>query len=249
MIALLLFSQFSLADSLYENGYYELAHIEYERIFFSNPKLKMNPDKRLNNTDALLQFNNAQGIEALQLMKPDFPELEPELNIKMARGFIKRGDYYQARALLKQTEEKKLLGLTYLLDDHPLLAHDVFLNSGDHEIAQEIQLYIRKPKKSPETAVLLSIICPGAGEIYAGNTRLGIMDFLLNLGSGYLMYNALRQKKYVDATLVFTFLFQRFYRGSIYNAQRSALAENEKQRQTWLEHIYYKHFACSGIEY
>jgi hypothetical protein len=237
MIVLLLFSQFSLADSLYTHGYYDLAHIEYRRVFFFYPELKNTPDARFNCAMSLLNSGDTRGIEELQLVKNDFPGCVQEINNNLAHYYIESGNYYQAGTLLAHTEEKGLLGFVYLLNGQYNDAHALFLENGNQSLVQEIVLYMRKPKKSRETATLLSFICPGAGEIYAGNIKLGIMDFLLNLGSGYLVYNALKQKKYVDATLAFTFLFQRFYFGSIYNAQKSVIERNELERQKWLEHI------------
>jgi hypothetical protein len=237
MIVLLLFSQFSLADSLYTRGYYDLAHIEYKRIFFFYPELKNTPDARFNCAMSLLNSGDSRGIKELQSMKNDFPERTQEINKSLAHYYIKSGDYYQASKLLTHTEEKELLGFVYLLNGQYNDAHALFLENSNQSLAQEIAMYMQKPKKSRETATFLSFICPGAGEIYAGNIKLGVMDFLLNLGSGYLVYNAMRQKKYIDATLAFTFLFQRFYFGSIYNAQKSVIEKNELERQKWLEHI------------
>jgi TM2 domain-containing membrane protein YozV len=237
MIVLLLFSQFSLADSLYTHGYYDLAHVEYRRIFFFYPELKNTPDARFNCAMSLLSSGDRRGIEELQLMKNDFPERTQEINKSLAHYYIESGNYYQAGKLLTHTEEKKLLGFVYLLNGQYDDAHALFLKNSNQSLAQEIVMYMQKPKKSRETATLLSFICPGAGEIYAGNIKLGVMDFLLNCASGYLVYNAMKQKKYVDAALVFTFLFQRFYLGSIYNAQKTVIERNEIERQQWLEHI------------
>lgn len=237
MIIIILFSQFSLADSLYENSYYELAQIEYKREFFFCPGLKDNPKKRLNFALSLLNSDDFRGIKELNSMIIDFPDLAPGLNLSMAKYHIKTGNYYQANELLAQSEEKNLLGFVYLLNDRFSDAQNLFIENGNYVLAQEINAYMQKPKKSRKTAALLSFLCPGSGEIYAGNIKGGIMDFLLNFGSGYLIYNAMKQKKYVDAALVFTFLFPRFYLGSIYNAQKSVMQRNEIDRQQWLSQI------------
>ncbi|GAG68117.1 unnamed protein product [marine sediment metagenome] len=237
MIAILLFSQFSLADSLYTHGYYELARVEYKRQFFFYPELKTDQHARFNFGLSLLKNDDVRGIQELNRMITDFPELEPELNVSMAQYYMKVGNYYQARNVLSKTEEHDVLGFVYLLNDQFTDAHNIFMKTGNEALAREINAYIQKPKKSRGTAAFLSSICPGAGEIYAGNIRLGIMDFFLNLGSGYLIYNAMKQKKYVDAALVFTFLFQRFYFGSISNAQKSVIEKNGIERQQWLSKV------------
>lgn len=249
LIAFFAFSQLSLADSLYINGYYDLAQIEYKREFFFYPDLKTDCHKRLKFAISLMKNDESKGIKEFNDIINDFPDVEPEIKIKMAKCYLNLGGYYQASELLFQTDEKKLLGLTYLLDDKFFSARELFITTGDYEIANEINTYINQPKKSIRTATLLSFVCPGTGEIYAGNIKLGIKDFLLNLGSGYLLYNAIKQKKYVDALLVFNLLFHRFYLGSIYNAQKSVEQWNEKHKQRWLNEIRNKYFEDIDLNY
>ncbi len=249
LIPLLFFSQFSLADSLFAKNHYDLARIEYKREFFFYPELKTNQEKRLNFGISLIKSDDLKGLREFNNIINDFPDLEPEVKIKMAKCYLDLGDFYQACDLLNQTDEKKLLGFTYLLDDKLFSARDLFITTGDYEISNEINAYISQPQKSMRTATLLSLVCPGAGDVYAGNIKLGIMDFLLNFGSGYLMYNAIKQKKYVDAILVFNFLFQRFYLGSIHNAQKSVEQRNKEHRQKWLKHMQNKHFQDIDINY
>lgn len=249
LIPLLFFSQFSLADSLFAKNHYDLAQIEYKREFFFYPELKTNQEKRLNFGISLIKSDDLKGLREFNNIINDFPDLEPEVKIKMAKCYLDLGDFYQACDLLNQTDEKKLLGFTYLLDDKLFSARGLFITTGDYEISNEINAYISQPQKSMKTATLLSFVCPGAGDVYAGNIKLGIMDFLLNFGSGYLMYNAIKQKKYVDAILVFNFLFQRFYLGSIHNAQKSVEQRNKEHRQKWLKHMQNKHFQDIDINY
>jgi hypothetical protein len=113
----------------------------------------------------------------------------------------------------------------------------IFQEEGNTEIVTLIDDYLQDPGKSEKTAVILSLFLPGAGEAYAGNFLNGLRSFLMNLGSGYLVYNALSQQKYVDATLVFVFLLNRFYLGSIYNAQISVIEHNKEKRREWLDAI------------
>jgi len=249
LIPLLFFSQFSLADSLFAKNHYDLAQIEYKREFFFYPELKTNQEKRLNFGISLIKSDDLKGLREFNNIINDFPDLEPEVKIKMAKCYLDLGDFYQACDLLNQTDEKKLLGFTYLLDDKLFSARGLFITTGDYEISNEINAYISQPQKSMRTATLLSLVCPGAGDMYAGNIKLGIMDFLLNFGSGYLMYNAIKQKKYVDAILVFNFLFQRFYLGSIHNAQKSVEQRNKEHRQKWLKQMQNKHFQDIDINY
>jgi hypothetical protein len=234
---LLIFAQFTLADSLYNHHHYDLAYIEYERTFFFYPELQATPQKWVQYAISLFHSDQYRGIREFHDILQNRPDLASELKIDIARCYLDSGYAHEASGLFIQTDEKKLLGYTFLFDNRLYSARDVFSLSEDSVIVQEINTYFEMPKKSPRTAALLSLICPGAGEIYGGNTKLGIQDFLLNLGSGFLLYNAMRKKKYVDAVLIFSLFFNRFYIGSIHNAQESAQKTNEKSREIWFNHI------------
>jgi len=242
LTALVLFSQLTLADSLYARGYYEAARVEYARVFFFYPQIAQDPGSRLRYAITVLKQDEPKGISELNRLVSEFPALSMDLRREIATQYLSAGRPYLAIDLLRGTEEKYLLGMAYLFDDQYVNAHEAFLANGNLEIARLIEDYLQKPGKSEKTAALLSVFLPGAGETYAGNFQLAARDFLLNLGSGYLLYNAVKQQKYVDATLVFVFLINRFYLGSIYNAQRSALEHNEKQRRAFLDHLQEKFF-------
>jgi hypothetical protein len=243
IVILTLISQLALADSLYAHGYFEEARTEYLRAFFFYPELRQRADARLHYALSLLEKDSAEGMTELYVLVDEFPELPDSMLVEIARQFIRGGRYYLAIDLLGKTGEKKLLGLAYLLDGQLSNAQATFVADGEGEIADQIEQYVESPEKSERTATLLSLFLPGAGEIYSGNPSLGFRDFLFNFGSGYLLYNAFKQQKYVDATLVFLFLTNRFYLGSIYNAQKSANEYNEEKRRKWLAHLAATQFA------
>jgi hypothetical protein len=242
ILLLILISQLQLADSLYAHGYFEEARVEYLRAFFFYPELRQDPEARMRYAFSLLNIDASKGIAELQALIDECPELPDSIQVQIARESIRRGWYYLAINLLEDTERKRLLGLAYLMDGQFTNAIAAFAENGDHETASLIQEHLQHPEKSERTALLLSLIMPGAGEMYAGNYWLGFKDFLLNLGSGCLFYNALRQQKYVDAVLVFTFLLNRFYQGSLSNAQKAVIEHNEKKRQEWQNIILQTHY-------
>lgn len=237
LLLLALCAQFMLADSLFACRYYDAARIEYERGFFFYPASGHEIEPRLNHALSLLAVNEAKGVAALSKIVNEFPELSAEVIREIARQYMRFGRHYMAIGLLRDTEEKKMLGLAYLLDGQHIAARDIFLQTEDNEIAAEIDDFLRQPERSEKTALLLSLFLPGAGQIYAADLGTGVMDFLVNLGSGYLFFNALRQQKYVDASLVFFFLINRFYIGSLNNAQQAARGYNERQQQEWQQAI------------
>jgi hypothetical protein len=245
-ILLALCSQFTLADSLYARGYYEEARIEYSRVFFSNPESRQDIEARMHYAISLLNMDQASGINEITKLVNESPKLPAGVRREIAEQYLEAKRYYLAIDLLHDTDEKDLLGMAYLLDGQYARARTIFSEIGNREIITLIDDYMANPEKSEKTAALLSLFLPGAGEVYAGNPFQALRDFLVNLGSGYLAYNALRQQKYVDATLVFVFLFNRFYLGSIYNAQKAAIAHNEKKRREWLDTIQQTYYQTSS---
>lgn len=233
VLLLALCGQLALADSLFAHGHYEAARIEYERAFFFHPELRQEVEPRLNHAVARLAVDETAGVAALSAVINDIPALPAAATREIARQYLRCGRYYLAIGLLRDTDEWRLLGLAYLLDGQPMRARDVFLENGARDMAAGIDDFLRRPGRSETTALLLSLILPGAGQAYAGEVRAGLAALAINLGSGYLLGNALRQQKYVDAGLVFFFLINRFYLGALGNAQQAAREYNTRQWQTW----------------
>ena len=91
LLLLGIFAQFALADSLYVHGYYDAARIEYERSFFFHPELEQEISPRLNHARALLEVNEAKGIEALSRIINDFPDLPADIMNEIARQYMRGG--------------------------------------------------------------------------------------------------------------------------------------------------------------
>jgi len=250
MISLIFFliSQSNLAESLYSNSYYGLTTIEYKRLFYFYPQLYTDKNLRLHYATSLLKCNSIKGIAEFQKIAEDFPDIGPRTKLTMAKYYIRVEYYSEAANILSETDEKKLLGYVYLLNNNLYDARNNFDLIGEYGLVGEINNYLKKPKKSITTATLLSFVCPGAGEIYAGNIKSGVIDFLLNFGTGFLFYNAVKEKRYIDAGLIFGFLFNRFYIGSMRNAQKFAYEWNEENRKEWLENLKNKYLREVAID-
>jgi len=246
MILLLICGQFELADSLYAHEHFDLARVEYERVFFNNPdSFQDRAVSRLNLAVARLKTDAARGRETLDTLARILPELNPYIQGILARYYLEANNFLAADEFAGAAGDRKLQGYARLKDGRLMEARDVFIEARENNLARAVTDFQNRPRRSPVTASILSFLCPGAGEIYGGNFRLGVTDFLLNAGSAFLLYNALRQKQYVDAGLVFSFLINRFYFGSIRNAQKTAEDYNERKFQRWLAGIeaeYYSKF-------
>jgi hypothetical protein len=242
MVVFFILSQLFLADSLYAYKCYDVAAVEYQRELFFYPQMRSDQKKRLRFAISLVKSGNQAGLEELENLSRDFPELDNDARVSIARCYIKQGYYYTAADLLSPTGEHRLLGYTMLLDERYADARELFAVHGDTALADEVERYINSPKKSAMKATLLSFVVPGLGQVYAGNVKRGIMDFALTVGAAFLMYDAFHDKRYVDASLIFSFLFNRFYIGSISNAQRLALVRNEQAKDKWVSDVNAKYF-------
>lgn len=232
----ILFVQYTLAESLFANAHYDLAMVEYKRLFFFDTSAFNNFHLRLNYTIAVLNQDYYKGYEEIEKLLSDFLDIDTVSRIILGKALIKTGNYSMAINILQPTAEKRLLGFSYLLNRQYYNAIKEF-QTCDENLAQEIEIFINKPEKSITRAMLFSAILPGTGEIYAGNVKQGIQDFLLTALSGFVLYNSIKNKKYVDAGIIFSFLFNRFYFGSISNAGRIAKMTNEKMEMQWLDYI------------
>ncbi len=95
---------------------------------------------------------------------------------------------------------------------------------------EEMERYRQIPLKSVPLAVALSVVIPGAGQIYAGKWLLGIVSFIgvaSLAGGAYLLY---RQG---SKNLSYTFIAfsSVFYLGNIYGAFNAAQSVNEDLRR------------------
>jgi TM2 domain-containing membrane protein YozV len=233
---LFIFTQIALAESLFTNRLYELALTEYKRVFFFDSTAQRDLSLRLHYTISALNTNFLKGYEEYDKLLKDFPDIGDESRIILGRELIKNKHYSLAIDILRPTREKRLLGLCYLLNGEYYNALDEFQNL-DEEIALEVKEFLKKPKKSITCAMILSMFLPGWGEIYAGDFKRGLQDFIITSASGLLLFKSFKDKKYVDAGIIISLLFNRFYFGSISNAGRIAQRNNERLEKDWLDYI------------
>jgi len=249
MILFVLFAQLSLADRLYDAHYYEEAELEYRRTLFyhCSDTLKAHCLERL----SLCLEHNEKPEPAIakvkELIESNTPNRE-EATLLLTRLYVRHGYYSLARLEIEnlvnatrrdsiKTLARRLSGINNIFREKYESAAAAFIEVGDTARARNIDSFAQRPKKSVLGAMLFSSIIPGTGSLYAGNYRLAAIDFAMNAGSAFLLYNAIRKKKTFDAVLVVSFLSARFYTGARNNAASSALDYNEQRRRAWLESL------------
>lgn len=109
--------------------------------------------------------------------------------------------------------------------------------TGDAELDVHFDTAINAPRKSEKLAKILSVILPGAGQVYAGNWRDGLNAFVLNGALGFATVDAALDGHYMDAVLWATALFLRYYQGNYYRAEKAAAAFNARTSRRAAENI------------
>jgi len=238
----------TIADSLASSGFYDDAITEYYRhMFFNRDSLSIDEiySKIGFCYGNLEQWNNA--LEALDksILNAPVDSLKETRRIDKAVILMASGDIKKARSELKTAaygssygENSKrassLLFLSAILDHDWSEALDLFRASDRSGITESDSMEsvlidaIDADYRSPKTAVLLSILIPGAGQVYCGGWHAGLNAFALDGSLGYLTVDNMIHRRYVTGALIFYFLFQRYYRGNLDHAYDIAVRENEK---------------------
>ncbi len=241
-----------LADSLYAYGEFDAAALEYKRLLYFSPhavasQRRGDPESFetidthfVNIKLALALYRNNEKNEADAILY----SLEGPM-VRMARAvlLIEEGNpYLAARAVDSATcaalgaPAYKLRGWAYLEAKEFTRSASEFRRRGEDSLAMLVEDLKNLRLKNPRTARLLSIL-PGLGEAYAGRPLFGLWTFAVNAGDTYLIVNSLIKRRYIDALLVYTFLWQRFYAGSMANADRFARDWNERAYKDALDPI------------
>ncbi len=223
-----------LADSLYAYGSFDAAALEYKRsIYLSSFDTTASVDSLLTRLKlSLALYRNNERNEADAILY----SLEgPTVRMVRAVLLIEEGNpYLAARAVDSATCETfgapayRLRGWAYMEAHEFKKASEEFCKAGEDSLAVLVAELAEIKLKNPRTARLLSII-PGLGEAYVGRPLFALWALAINAGDTYLIINAILKQRYVDALLVYTFLWQRFYAGSMANADRFAHAYNERK--------------------
>lgn len=249
MILLLIISQFNLADQLYQQGYFKEAELEYKRaLFYCGQSESADYFRRWL---SLCYFHNGEVGRAIETVKDliiDDRLMKERNTLLLSRLYIKSGynslANLELRNLIAQSrdsstalEARRLSAINEIYREDYLTAERQFTDLNDTLTARRVKRYANQPKKSVFKAVLFSSLLPGSGDLYAGNRRLALIDFTLNAGTAFLLYNALHKKKTFDAVLIISFLVTRFYMGARNNAMNSAIEFNEKQQVRLFEQV------------
>lgn len=128
-------------------------------------------------------------------------------------------------------------GWNYLFHDDWEKAAQVFSKIDSAVILKNICEEVQKKKYSVSFAKGLSVVFPGAGQIYTGNYVSGILSLGWNVLFGYLTVQAFSAERIFDGMAIGTMLWLRFYNGNLTNAEKFAKEKNEIVNNETLEFL------------
>ena len=150
------------------------------------------------------------------------------------RSLFELGDFHIFRNVysdksISPEETKKLFYFSYLFTDDNLPSQKDFLSPFSSEEKGIVKKFYREkvtpPYKSETTAVILSVLIPGAGKIYSDQISDGIFAAIATGLCGYLAYDNFRAKHNFRGW-IFSGLTAFFYAGNIYGSAASAKIYN-----------------------
>lgn len=245
-----------LGDNLYAHQEYDAAALEYKRlIYYAKAQDTSGFPKSYEETFwgtklALALYRNGEQNKAdsilYSLEGPGVRMVRAVLLMEENNGFLAARQVDSATYAAFGASAYRLRGWAYLEAHDFQRSAEEFRKAGEDSLATLIQ-GLRIRLKNPVAARWLSLI-PGLGETYAGRPLFGLWVFLVNAGDTYLVISSILAERYVDAVLAYSFLWQRFYTGSMANADRFARDWNTRTYKKALDPIrsdFDKHEALS----
>lgn len=230
-----------VADSLFGRGLYHDAATEFRRHLYEHPGDAPASTGLKLGLALGASGDIRQAAEVLRHTAESYPDLRFGATMALAGFLSDRRDIESASLelsdLLAFTQDSSCfsdvassLGWLSLKQGLVREAADHLARVGRDSLAREVKALARQPR-NPSTALLLSSVIPGMGEIYAGHTASGLASLFVTAGAAAGTYWAASSDDWVTATIVFSVFFLRFYNGS----RQSALAFAESRNQEWLQ--------------
>lgn len=248
------------ADYLYENGEFESAAVEYLRIIYENGGDTLScPLSALRLARCYQEVNSiADAFDMYVFLAENLENSDLRSNAYLGAGSIleRTGNFESSREYyLKAGASSSDPGLSCKSDilaalmlgrldrwDEASLELSV-LSAGNSIWSAEAgrlvllaEAGVNLSRRSPFWCGLSSAILPGAGQIFCGHTKDGIIALGMNAVMGYLFYQSLRDED-VGATVLFGWLSLSFYGGNIYGGVRAADTWNSARERELFEQI------------
>ncbi len=248
-------SEVAFADFLFEAGLYSDAADEYDRVASLFPMDPVSDYASYQRALCLMRLRRFD--EAAELLdRLGYRALDKEVSyrarllralLEVVLGGPRQGAFILSD-LLRNTPEQSVEVL-YWRGWLKLLDHD--FSAARSDFAKVCESDVRNPyyspraygilrwldmhakkleQRSPYLARWLSGLVPGAGLAYAGNIPAALNSLALNGALGYLTLSELLAQRYIQATTLFLFLWNRYYFGGMVNSGAAAEMFNASRK-------------------
>lgn len=150
--------------------------------------------------------------------------------------------YQQARQRMENSQYRRhallILSLCYLDTQNWPMAEQTGHLLVQPAVSREWEAFFGKealPRfRNPETARWISTFLPGMGQVYAGKTGSGVLNFTIHAGILTLATLGFINGYYVTAWLAGLGMFQKFYYGGIRRAEELCKIKNRQELEKYL---------------
>ena len=232
--------QFQLAKNFYAKENYFDAITELKRLLFFD-----NEEKYLFEANDLVgqcykqggKFSDAIRYFTLAEINAKYPERIYKEKIEIVRVNILRRTTQSAFRILNSLETDNRFkdkiddinywrGWAYIFSDDWENAAATFAKIDSAYQLQKLTEKVNNELYSVGFAKAISYIIPGAGQIYTGEYLSGFISLGWNVLWGYYTVKAFAADRIFDGVMIANFLFLRFYRGNLQNAENFAEEKN-----------------------
>jgi hypothetical protein len=237
----------SMADSLAAAGYYDDAVTEYYRYKFFHPEANEIDDIYSRTAFCFAEMKHWESAIRdidLAIRHAQGDSLHEDYQVDKAVIMAATGDLARSNLILDtiyattdytdiRARAADLLLLTSVLRYDWQKATEVLARSSfDMESKTKINDLLKEAKrakyKSSATAMMLSSVLPGAGQVYDGRYLSGLNALALNGLLAYATGHLLLTERYGYAILTFYFGLRRYFEGNRNNAYIMAQEYNRK---------------------
>ncbi|MHA2101330.1 MAG: hypothetical protein ACW99A_21950 [Candidatus Kariarchaeaceae archaeon] len=247
--------QFNYAQELFNSENYFDAITEFKRLLFFD-----NSDEYRYTGNSLIGSSYKQGakfsdaIYHLTLAEINARNEEELYNsrIDIIRVNILRRTTDRALKLLDSLHADKRFnkkiddinywrGWAYIFADDWKSASNTFAKIDSTHELKKLADNIDEELYSVSFAKTISYIIPGAGQIYTGEYISGLLSLGWNVLWGYLTIKSFIDERIFDGIVIANFLWLRFYRGNLQNAEKFAEEKNLMISNNALEYLQYEY--------
>jgi hypothetical protein len=248
-------AQFNFAKKLYNDEDYFDTVTELKRLLFFDENSEYHFKANLLIGKSYKQgakFSDAiRYLTLAEIYAKDINELY-ETRIEIIRINILRRTTRRAFRLLdslqaderftdRKDEIKYWRGWSYMFADDWEQAAQTFAEIDSNHVLKTLAEEVNDDLYSVSFAKTISYIIPGAGQIYTGEYISGLLSLGWNVLWGYLTIEAFIAERIFDGIVIANFLWLRFYRGNLQNAENFAMEKNLVRSNRALNYLQFEY--------